>query len=161
MLGDRWPKAGIDVCITVLEAPDDGFWVDGVQDGELRGFGLMSLLAGCITVAGAALADAKIDCVDLLVGGVAALVRDGSREDPQKYRGTTTGFEGLADAVVLDPDPVEHQCIQAACVVGYLQERDEIGFLWFKGDADHSLAFKAVESAMQTRLVLVESLKQR
>ncbi len=60
----------------------------------------MNTLSGCITVASAALADAGIDCVDTVAGGVAALVAS---------QGDESG-----PTIVLDPVPSEHETIMAA-----------------------------------------------
>jgi len=142
IIGERWPKSGCEVLITVLEGEDDGWFGEGKESGE--GWGMMNVLAGCITAASAAIADAGIDCVDLIAGGVAALAA--GQED-----------------VVLDPCPSEHEALQAACVVGYLQSRDEITELWMRGDAGkspESLIDKAVEAAMLTRTVLAEAVKE-
>lgn len=109
---------------------------------------MMSVLAGCITVASAAIADAGIDCVDLVVGGVAALVG-------------TQDLQGMV--TVLDPCPVEHLDMGAACVVGYLSSRDEITELWAKGDAGpsaESIVDRAVEAALAARTVLVEAVTE-
>jgi exosome complex component MTR3 len=148
VIGERWPKSAVDVVITVLEGEEDGWWGDGGDSGG-EGWGMMSVLAGCITVASAALVDAGIDCVDLISGGVAAVVRDES----VKERGTLT----------LDPCPPEHHEIQAACVVGYLQSRDEITELWMKGDCggkSEELIDEAVKAARLSRTVLAEVLKE-
>jgi exosome complex component MTR3 len=62
---------------------------------------------------------------------------------------------------VLDPAPSEHQNVAAACVVGYLEARDEITELWVKGDAGDSstaLLDKAVEAAAASRTVLVDAI---
>ena len=142
IIGERWPKSGCEVLITVLEGEDDGWFGEGKDSGE--GWGMINVLAGCITAASAAIADAGIDCVDLIAGGVAALV------------------EGEQEAV-LDPCPSEHEALKAACVVGYLQSRDEITELWMRGDAGkspESLIDKAVEAAMLTRTVLAEAVKE-
>lgn len=109
----------------------------------------MNVLAGCITVASAALVDAGIDCVDLVSGGVAAL--------------TTGAVSGVgAGEVTLDPAPVE-QDLLAACVVGYLQSRDEITEMWVRGDAGmktEALMDGAVKAASMSRTVLVEAVKE-
>lgn len=108
---------------------------------------MMSVLAGCITVASAALVDAGIDCVDLVSGGVAALVKS---------------TETNADRVVLDPSPSDHD-IAAACVVGYLQSRDEVTQVWLKGDAgaeSDALMDQAVKAATLTRNVLADAVKE-
>lgn len=121
---------------------------------------MMSVLSGCITVASAAIADAGIDCVDVVSGGVAAIVRSsGSQEAPI--------------SLVLDPVPSEHQEILAACIVGYLPARDEITDLWTKGDIGNEnqkstsqeysyedLADNAVQAALGSYRVLVGALKE-
>jgi exosome complex component MTR3 len=97
IIGERWPKAGCEVVVTILEGEEDGFPEIGGEgrSGKGTGWGLMSVLAGCITVASAALCDAGIDCVDLVSGGVAALVERKSAADSNE-----TEF-------VLDPAPPE------------------------------------------------------
>jgi len=131
--------------ITVLEGEEDGWFGEGREKGG--GWGMMSVLAECITVASAALVDAGIDCVDLVSGGTAALVK---------------GEGGEGEAVVLDPAPAEHE-VTAACVVAYLQSRDEITEMWMKGDAGDStegLMDQAVRAAVMSRTVLVEAVKE-
>ncbi|KAK6431931.1 3'-5'-exoribonuclease [Oleoguttula sp. CCFEE 5521] len=142
VIGERWPKSAADVVITVLEGEDDG--PAGTSDAG-SGWGMLSVLAGCITAASAAIADAGIDCVDLVSGGVAALVHDQSNEV----------------ATVLDPAPAEHET-RAACLVAHLQSRDEITEMWMKGDAGgdlEELIESAVQSATLARTVLVEAVK--
>ena len=115
----------------------------------------MSILSGCVTVASAAITDAGIDCVDLVTGGVAAIVRQ----------------PAAPEQLVLDPCPSDHEEIVAACVIGYLQSRDEVTETWAKGDITASsdgtgtapmgfdtLVDQAVEAAMAARRVLVEAL---
>lgn len=119
---------------------------------------MMSVLSGCITVASAAIADAGIDCVDVVSGGVAAVVKGG---------------QGKQSSLVLDPVPSEHQEILAACIVAYLPARDEITDLWVKGDIGHEsqmsgkskssyeeLADNAVQAALGAHRVLVGALKE-
>ena len=71
LIGERWPKSGVDVIITVLESEED-CQEDGLiaqasgEPGPSSGWVMMSVLSGCITVASAALADAGIDCVDIV-----------------------------------------------------------------------------------------------
>jgi exosome complex component MTR3 len=148
VIGDRWPKSGCEVVITVLEGEEDTWWGDRKYSDEANGgWGMMSALAGCITVASAALVDAGIDCVDMASGGVSALVQDADSRTKQ---------------VVLDPSPSE-QTIKAACVVGYLQSRDEITELWMKGDAGEDtelLTDQAVRAAVMARTVLVDTVKE-
>lgn len=139
VIGERWPKSGCEVAITVLE---------GEEDGEKGGgWGMMNVLAGCVTVASAALVDAGIDCVDLVSGGVAAVVRDSTQQNGE---------------TVLDPSPPEHDDIKAACVVAYLPSRDEITEMWMKGDAGNdteTLIDAAVKAATMTRTVLAEAVQ--
>jgi exosome complex component MTR3 len=164
IIGDRWPKSGVEVNITILEGEEDQWWGDergrgSVTSGE---WGMMSVLSGSITVASAAIADAGIDCVDVVSGGVAALVRGGSQGSPN------------ATALVLDPVPSEHQEILSACIVAYLPNRDEITDLWVKGDIGYAgqgqksdkratyeeLSDNAVQAAMGSNRVLVAALKE-
>ena len=138
LIGERWPKSGVDVIITVLESEEEG-------SGRLEILESMSILAGCITVASAAIAEAGIDCVDLVTGGVAATI---------------------SDQLVLDPCPSDHEKIDAACVVAYLQSRDEITDLWLKGNIDssgtifESLIDNAIEAAKAARMVSSEALNE-
>ncbi|KIV99597.1 uncharacterized protein PV09_08773 [Verruconis gallopava] len=147
IIGERWPKSGVDIIVTVLEGEEDRWWGDEVAGGtaEVGGWGTMPVLAGAITAASVALADAGIDCVDLVSGGVAAVV--GSKLDER--------------VIVLDPSPAEHENTIAACVVGYLSERDEVTELWVKGDAGdqiEALMEKAVDAAAASRTVLVDAV---
>ena len=147
IIGERWPKSACEVVITVLEGEEDGWWGDRQSGEKSRGLGMMSVLAGCITVASAALVDAGIDCVDLVSGGVAALVRESNAG---------------SGVVVLDPSPPEHEVL-SACVVGYLQSRDETTEVWVKGDAGlqtELLLDQAVKAASMTRTVLTEAVKE-
>lgn len=159
LVGERWPKSGVDVVITVLEGEQDDTWNKSQmgEGGRTSGWGMMSILSGCITVASAAIIDAGIDCIDLVTGGVAAIVRQPTAP-PQ---------------VFLDPCPSDHEEIVAACVIGYSQTRDEIVELWTKGNITAStdgiranttvfetLVDQAVEAAVAARLVLVEAIKE-
>ncbi|RAL63934.1 hypothetical protein DID88_003122 [Monilinia fructigena] len=163
IIGDRWPKSGVEVNITILEGEEDHWWGDDKSFGSLTagGWGMMSVLSGCITVASAAIADAGIDCVDVVSGGVAALVRSPSNSD-----------EDGSTSLVLDPVPSEHKEILAACIVAYLPARDEITDLWVKGDIGHStesntddpsyeeLTENAVQAALGAHRVLIGALKE-
>jgi len=158
LIGERWPKSGVDVIVTVLEGEEDHpkEILGEDRNGRIGGWGLMSILSGCITVASAAIIDAGIDCVDLVTGGVAAIVRQPS----------------MPLQIVLDPSPSDQGEIIAACVIGYLQSRDEVTELWAKGNmvqangkASQALGFeplvdRAVEAAMTARLVLLEAIKE-
>lgn len=163
IIGDRWPKSGVEVIITILEGEEDQWWGDDRGRGSISAgeWGMMSVLSGCITVASAAIADAGIDCVDVVSGGVAAVVR-----------GVGTRGEPSPTTLVLDPVPSEHQDIVAACIVAYLPSRDEITDLWVKGDIGHAnqnssqnpsyeeLADNAVQAALGSHRVLVGALKE-
>ncbi|KAH8696655.1 exoribonuclease family protein [Talaromyces proteolyticus] len=144
IIAERWPKSALDVTITVLEVEDDRWWGDasGWSDAS---WGMMNVLAGCITAAAAAIADARIDCLDLVSGGVAALVSD----DEQ----TAKKDQSLGGRLVLDPDPSEHQNIVAACVVAYLPGRDEITELWLKGDTSHGPLVKGKRASGHDMLI--------
>ncbi|CAG8955880.1 hypothetical protein HYFRA_00008730 [Hymenoscyphus fraxineus] len=159
IIGDRWPKSGVEVIITILEGEEDQWWGDDITRGNASatGWGMMSVLSGCITVASAAIADAGIDCVDVVAGGVAAVVKE-------------AGIPNL----VLDPVPSEHKDIIAACIVAYLPSRDEITDLWVKGEIGHQnqaedrpqtstyeeLTDNAVQAALGAHRVLISALKE-
>ncbi|KAF2658823.1 hypothetical protein K491DRAFT_652450 [Lophiostoma macrostomum CBS 122681] len=157
VIGERWPKSGVEVVVTVLEGDEDGWWgegggggQDGPGSGSGSGWGLLNVLAGCVTVASAAMADAGIDCVDLVSGGVAAVVRDADGKE-----------NGRGVMRVLDPCPAEHGHVVAACAVGYLAGRDEITTLWMKGDVGESyeaLTDGATHAAAGSLSVLKEVL---
>ncbi|KAM7186887.1 3' exoribonuclease family, domain 1 domain containing protein [Rhypophila sp. PSN 637] len=150
IIADRWPKSGVDVIISIIEGDQDR---QTSKSQELGSWDMMNALAGCITVASAALADAGIDCVDTIAGGVAALVKDaGDNNSPR---------------IVIDPIPLEHEKILSACCVAYLPTRDEVTNLWFKGDlpaSDMELYTQLVETGIQAaksaNLVLVECLHE-
>jgi exosome complex component MTR3 len=123
---------------------------------------MMNVLAGCITAASAAIADAHIDCLDLVAGGVAALVSDDSAS-------TST----VAPKLMLDTDPAEHRSILSACVVAYMPARDEITELWLKGDSSkasledgddrtghEALIDGAVDAARGAHAVLAEAVRE-
>lgn len=165
IIAERWPKSALDVTITVLEAADDRWWGDapGSQDAS---WGMMNVLAGCITAASAAIADARIDCLDLVAGGVAALVA----EDPGAEEADKADE---APKLVLDPDPSEHREIVAACVVAYMPGRDEITELWLKGDTSRvalsggdkrsgheAIIDGAVDAARGVHTVLAEAVRE-
>ena len=154
LIGERWPKSGVDVVITVLEGEED---LLGNDNGSSSGWSMMSILSGCITVASAAIVDAGIDCLDLVTGGVAAIVRQND----------------ASLKLVLDPCPSDNEINVAACVVGYLQSSDEITEIWSKGQISRasrgkatekidfeSLVDHAVEAAMAARRVVVEAINE-
>jgi exosome complex component MTR3 len=119
IIPDRWPKSALDVAVAVLEGEDNEQIVPGQPLSSVTAqVGLMNILAGCITVATAALIDAKIDCLDMMAGGVAASMSSSNGDIIR----------------ILDPAPYEHQDLKAACVVGYLPGRDEITEIWTTGE---------------------------
>ncbi|KAF4996831.1 hypothetical protein FGRMN_4260 [Fusarium graminum] len=149
LIADRWPKSGVDVIVTIIEG-DQAREVALEQGSEE--WDVMNVLSGCITVAAAALADAGIDCVDTVSGGVAALVPGQDNKEP---------------TMVLDPVPSEHSKILAACCVAYLPARDEITNLWLKGslpssDANlhQSLVARAVHASKGSNLAVSTSLNE-
>lgn len=143
IIGERWPKGAVDVVVTVLEGEDGSPFDTG---GSSRSsWGLMNVLAGAITASSAALAEAGIDCVDLVSGGVAGLC-------------TINGVK----SVMIDPVASE-QAIDALCVVAYLQSRDEVTEVWMRGDSGShldALIEQAVTSAKLERTVLVDTVKE-
>lgn len=137
----------------MLEAEEDGWWADGGQGKGVGGVGMMTVLAGCITVASAAMVEAGIDCVDTVTGGVAAIVKT-TGQQAGKRRETQ---------VVMDPCPSEHDEIVAACAVGYLTSRDEITEMWMKGDVGsqaEALIDRSVDAASAVKNVLAAVLKE-
>jgi exosome complex component MTR3 len=158
IIGERWPKSGVEVVVTILEGDEDGWWGDSASEGSTTGsgWGLLNVLAGCITVASAAITDAGIDCVDMVCGGVAAMTRNpGSKQEQELAR-------------ILDPCPAEHKEVVAACVVGYLASRDEITEIWMKGDVGsdpgaliEGATHAAVGSLAVVKEVLLEALQAK
>jgi exosome complex component MTR3 len=148
IIADRWPKSGVDIIISIIEGDQDRETSAASRDET---WDTMNVLSGCVTVASAALADAGIDCVDTVAGGVSALV---------------VGEDG-SEAVVVDPVPSEHGKIAAACCVAYLPTRDEVTNLWFKGNLDSSngqwyteLVQRGIQASLSANRVLVGSLNE-
>ncbi|MCJ1403691.1 3'-5'-exoribonuclease [Xylographa trunciseda] len=168
IIGDRWPKSGVEIIVTILEAEEVHGWPRNSDSSDeapqvFAASGMMSVLSGCITVASAAIVDAGLDCVDIITGGVAAIV--GKIPVP--------GGKGHDLHVILDPKFSEHREVLASCVVGYLQSRDEVTELWMKGGMPPSpgassdeqtgitlLIDGAVQAAVAARHVLVEAIKE-
>ena len=175
IIGDRWLKSGIDIVITIIEGEDDYSDVNLQEQSDhgpatTSSWGLMTLLSGCITVASAALADAGIDCVDVVTGGVAAVVQRLSLT-PQDILTENRGATDLQ--VILDPCLSEHPEIVALCVVGYLQSRDEYTELWTQSNEALRLGQrglerlsmgilidKAKDAASVLRLIVIEAIKE-
>ncbi|KAK4103524.1 hypothetical protein N658DRAFT_421172 [Parathielavia hyrcaniae] len=148
IIADRWPKSGVDIIVSIIEGDQDR------ETSKLQGdevWDMMNTLSGCITVAAAALADAGIDCVDTVAGGVAALVQDAD--------------DGSAPSIAVDPIPSEHKRILAACCVAYLPTRDEVTNLWFRGDLPASdldlytsLVGHGIQASKNANRVLIDCL---
>jgi exosome complex component MTR3 len=149
IIADRWPKSGVDIIVTVIEGDQNR---DSPGYPKDEGWDTMSVLSGCITVASAAIADAGIDCVDTVAGGVAALV---AKDD------------GTQPFIVLDPVVAAYNKIFAACCVAYLPTRDEVTNVWFKGQlpgADMMIYNNMVERSLvacrNANRVVVASLNE-
>ena len=178
LIGERWPKSGVDVVITVLEGEEDYFEDDpfastGTEYSRSKGLGMMSILSGCITVASAAIVDAGIDCVDFVIGGVAGVARPPLTNMQKAKSRVKSGYAEFLDESLMDPCPAEHEDLDAFCVVGYLQARDEVTEIWMKGHTSYrgdfedeeqtaleALTDRAVEAAMAARRVVVEAFKE-
>ncbi|KAL6719089.1 3'-5'-exoribonuclease [Lecanora helva] len=158
IIGERWPKSGTDIVVTILEGEEDHSITEAsVKSRSIHSeWAIMFVLSGCITAASAALVDAGIDCVDLVTGGVAAIIQHTS----------------LASQIVLDPCLSDGEEIVTACVVGYLHSRDEVTELLFKGNLpqsyskhSNSLGFEllvdhAVQAAIAARSVSIDAIKE-
>jgi exosome complex component MTR3 len=149
IIADRWPKSGVDIIVTIIEGDQDR---DAPHNQDDEGWDMMNVLSGCVTVASAAIADAGIDCVDTVAGGVAALV---SKEDASQ------------PVIVVDPIVAEDQRILAACCVAYLPARDEITNVWFKGEipgGDMTIYNKIMEKSLvacrSANRVVVQALNE-
>lgn len=147
IIADRWPKSGLEVVVTILEAD----MLDSLSGGD-EDWDIMNILGGCISVASAAVVDAGIDCVDTATSGVAALVQT---QDPAKT------------SIILDPAPPEHANIIAACCVAYLPNRDEVTNLWIRGcmppdppNTHCDLIQMAIQASRATSLAISDSLKE-
>lgn len=149
LIADRWPKSGVDVIVTIIEGEEarQAALDEGSEDWDM-----MNALGASVTVAAAALADGGIDCVDVVSGGVAALVSG-------KHEGETE--------IVLDPAPLEHESIHAACCVAYLAGRDEVTNLWLKGEVPstdpglyRNLVARAVHASKGSNKTIVASLNE-
>ncbi|KAH4050128.1 hypothetical protein HBI49_062030 [Parastagonospora nodorum] len=158
IIGERWPKSGVEVVVTILEGDEDGWWGDSDTESSASGsgWGLLNVLAGCITVASAAITDAGIDCVDVVTGGVAAIARNPDSKEQQEL------------TRLLDPCPAEHKEVVAACAVAYLASRDEITEMWIKGDVGtepdvlvEGATHAAVGSLAVVKEVLLEALQAK
>jgi exosome complex component MTR3 len=173
ILNDRWPKSGVEVIVTILEGEEDTWWGEEVRvvpdpvGNGVGGSGLMSILSACITVSSAAIIDAGIDCVDIVSGGVAALIR-------QPMQGVRTAISTYSEdteyQVILDPTPSQHSEILACCTVGYLKSRDELTEVWIQGKASSigleetkylgQLIDGAVQAAIASNSVITQNITE-
>ncbi|KAF8437395.1 3' exoribonuclease family, domain 1-domain-containing protein [Terfezia claveryi] len=172
ILLEKYPKSGIDVFVTVLDCGGGGGSGGGGGGGGVD-VGLLGVLAGAITCASAAIADAGIECLDLVSGGVSALVRKrgGGGDDDAMGQEMEDEF-----VVVQDPSPEEHALgdIVAACAVGYMAAREELTEVWMRGVVETSIDTDdkteddldrmmdgAIMAAAKTRRVLNEGVAER
>jgi len=144
-----YPKSGIDVFVTVLDCEGNIDFDDGGGGG---GLAAMQALAGAVTCASAAIADAGIECVDLVSAGIAAVVQEEN--------------DG-GEVMVLDPSPLDGYDVKATALVGYMAGRDQLSLVWTKGDLEvgkgefEGVVDGAVEVATRIRTVLNEAVKER
>ncbi|RPB19529.1 hypothetical protein L211DRAFT_863649 [Terfezia boudieri ATCC MYA-4762] len=186
ILLEKYPKSGIDVFVTVLDCEGEAGAVTGVSSFHAGGgkggggwggggvdVGLLGVLAGAITCASAAIADAGIECLDLVSGGVSALVRKPGGGGDDDAMGQEMEDELV---VVQDPSPEEHAPgdIVAACAVGYMAAREELTEVWMRGVVETSIDTEdktednldrmmdgAIMAAAQARRVLNEGVAER
>jgi exosome complex component MTR3 len=174
IIAERWPKSGVDIVVTVLEAEQAFSTFDSVtrpqdQDPDIyNGSSSLTVLAGAITVASAAIVDAGIDCLGYVVGGVAVVVPEPS---------ATLGHQkshSISKAIA-DPDYSETHDISVACVVAYMAAQDQILGMWLQGQeylshealkADSALLYenlidRAVEAAHAVDLALQTTVVSR
>ena len=149
-----YPKSGIDVFVTVLDC-------EGSIDEGGDGLGCMQTLAGAITCSSAAIADAGIECVDLVSAGIAAVVAggggdgggdgdggggsggSGGEQQGEAGHGSSSSGSGAnaaaaagGVALVMDPSPLDRYEVKAAALVGYMAGRDELTLVWTKGELE-------------------------
>lgn len=158
-----YPKSGIDVFVTVLDC-------EGSIDEGGDGLGCIQALAGAITCSSAAIADAGIECVDLVSAGTAAVVVGGGGGEEQDEAGHGSSSSSSATAaggvtLVMDPSPLDRHEVKAVALVGYMAGRDELTLVWTKGELEvvgfERVVDKAVEVATQVRAVLNEAVRER
>lgn len=171
--------------VTVLDCEGEAGAVTGLNTFQLGGakgvgsggsgmgvdVGLLGVLAGAITCASAAIADAGIECLDLVSGGVAALVKKQASEDSGMDQSTQEEL-----VVIQDPSPEEHASgdIVAACAIGYMAAREELTEIWMRGSVEtltkvgddsvddlDKMMDGAIMAATETRRVLNEAVAER
>ncbi|EPS38082.1 hypothetical protein H072_8199 [Dactylellina haptotyla CBS 200.50] len=176
---ELYPKSRIEVVVTILDSEDEGdevntiFMEEGKASSELKYWdvgraerALGVVLAGCITAASAALADAGIEMYDLVSGGVASVFVD-EADSKGKGKDNSVGEK----LYVRDPPvaPPGGKAPLATCVIGYMAARDEISELWISGKLGtrngvtemDELVDEAVAAARASRGVLNEAAKER
>ncbi|KAI5310575.1 3'-5'-exoribonuclease [Ascosphaera atra] len=136
------------------------------------------VLANAITVASAAIVDARVDCLGLISGGVAAVVQSQPQDDDETESARSQSQSQAQQknlSLVLDPTPPEHSsAILAAAVVGYMPASDELTEVWLRGNIpakkglDHEAlidgaveAARAVQAGVLGLAVLESAERQR
>ncbi|KAL2315472.1 Exosome complex component mtr3 [Schizosaccharomyces pombe] len=123
-----YPKSSIDVYIQVIES-----------DGAL------ATLAAAISCASSAIADANIDCIDLVTG-------------------SSVLFNPNTDEYWIDPDYVDERARAAkgSVVMGYMASLGHVTQVWERGTCSPSrlsfLTEKCIKNAKDTRLVINHAL---
>ena len=48
IIGERWPKSGVEVVVTILEGDENGWWGEAQSGGNANGsgWGMLNVLAG-------------------------------------------------------------------------------------------------------------------
>jgi exosome complex component MTR3 len=164
-----YPKSGIDVFVTVLDCEGG---LEGSDDASVE-IGLLNVLAGAITCCSTAIADAGIECFDLVSGGTAALVKVPELEGDSMR--DMKDVESDTSVLVVDPSPTDGYTILSAAVVGYMAARDELTLVWSKGLISTSASYAneerkddldrlidgAISTAVAVRLVQNAAVKER
>ena len=154
----KYPKSLIDVIIMVIDC-------EGDVDSTNVSLGYLGILAGATTCASAAIAEAGIECIDLVSGGVSALIR--SHDDKNA--------PGSPYILVQDPSPEEHVPgeVVAGCAAVYMAHRQEVAAVWFRGSVQVGFSAKsesedleilmdgAIAAAVKTREVLEDAIRDR
>ncbi|KAG4301783.1 hypothetical protein PCANB_002134 [Pneumocystis canis] len=130
---DIFPRSAIYVHVYVLEA-----------DGELSTF------AAAITCASAAIADASIECIDLVTGAAAIMNKE--------------------NCMIMDPTEEDENEKTFSLVVGYMAVRDELTELWSHGlmpsdsinqSESNDIISKCISMASDYRFVLNNAIMQK
>lgn len=180
---ELYPKSRIEIVVTILDSEDEGDIANTVcledgraQEPKFSDVGrseraLGCILAGCITAASAALADAGIEMVDLVSGGVASVYADDPSVKGKAKETGPAGSDGSDKLYIRDPSVVspEGKTHLATCVLGYMAARDEISDIWISGrlsannqmSAMDELVDQAIAAARSARGVLNEASRER